>query len=153
MRKTILIKWISLVNVSSIWSMSPIEAQALLYYLLYKLRLTKHSQQQHDSPDVGPSGRNMQSDWGGIGQILIVSRRSLTWKSSVTCVLQHNRHQFQPTGSLQSCSHGIWMCLDLPGSSSLEISHNLHITASPLTAIKKSPLTAKKKWHIFLNSF
>lgn len=44
-----------------------------------------------------------------------LAERSLTWKSSLTCALQHN-HQFGPTGRLYLCSRGIWMCLDLPGS-------------------------------------
>lgn len=79
--------------------MSLIEAQADLvpeYHSVISFTnrdLQNHSQQQQDSPDVGPSGRNMQLDRGGTGQIIVISRKSLTWKSSLTCALQHSLRQ------------------------------------------------------------
>lgn len=100
--------------------MSLIEVQADLvpeyhsFISFTNRHLQNHSQQQQDSPDVGPSGRNMQSDRGGVGQITIISRRSLTWKSSLTCALQHS-FSYSPQAACINAAvvfGCVWICLD-----------------------------------------
>ena len=106
----------SLVLSLSFTLLSPLQTE------IYKLTANNNSPLQMSVP----LGENVRSDRGEIKQTVIISRSSLTYKSSLTCALQ-----FSPAGSQHLCSCGIWMCLDLPASiirAELCCSH--HITAS-----------------------
>lgn len=59
---------ISLLNASSV---SLMEAQVDRSVICFTNDLRNRRQQQHDSPDVAPSGRNMQSDGGWLIIIVI----------------------------------------------------------------------------------
>lgn len=56
---------------------------------LYKLTANNNTPRQMSVP----LGENVQSDRGEIKQIVIISRSSLTWKSSLTCALQFQPHR------------------------------------------------------------